>query len=396
MKKIAVIGRGTAGVLAVAHFWRWAKDCEVELYFDTNIKPQPVGEGSTLVMPKSLAFDLGFTYEDLHNIDGTFKYGIKKQNWANGGTFMHQFVPPSVSYHFNAGKLQDYIINILKDQVKIIDKNVTPEDIDADFVMDCSGKPQDYSEFNMSEFIPVNSVHVTQCYWDYPRFQYTLTIARPYGWVFGIPLQNRCSIGYLYNNTINTLEEVKADVEEIFKEYNLTPSEHTNTFSFKNYSRKANFTKRVAYNGNSSFFLEPIEATSIATMDAVNRRAFDVWFNGKQLAEANIEYRTLLAEVENVIMLHYFAGSIFKTPFWEYAASRGRRNMASAFYNPAFTNMLNYSQQDIRDLYTFNSGLEYGTWSGSSFQQNLICLGLYDKLRDLHAEIGGKLDANAA
>jgi hypothetical protein len=214
--------------------------------------------------------------------------------------------------------------------------------------------------------------------------------------VFGIPLQNRCSIGYLYNNTINTLEEVKADVEEIFKEYNLTPSEHTNTFSFKNYSRKANFTKRVAYNGNSSFFLEPIEATSIATMDAVNRRAFDVWFNGKQLAEANIEYRTLLAEVENVIMLHYFAGSIFKTPFWEYATNRGRRNMASAFYNPAFANMLNYSQQDIRDLYAFNSGLEYGTWSGSSFQQNLICLGLYERLRDLHAEIGGKLNANAA
>lgn len=391
MKKVAIIGRGTAGVLAVAHFWRWATDCEVELYYDTNIKPQPVGEGSTLVMPKALALDLGFTYEDLHNIDGTFKYGIKKSNWANGGTFVHQFVPPSVSYHFNAGKLQDYVVNLLRDKIKITDKNVTPDDIDADFVVDCSGKPEDYSEFNMSEFIPVNSVHVTQCYWDYPRFQYTLTIARPYGWVFGIPLQNRCSIGYLYNNTINTLEEVKADVVEIFKEYNLTPSEHTNTFSFKNYSRKANFTKRVAYNGNASFFLEPIEATSIATMDAVNRRAFDVWFNNKPLAEANIEYRTLLAEVENVIMLHYFAGSIFKTPFWEYATSRGHRNISRAFYNPAFANMLNYSQQDIRDLYASSSGFEYGTWSGSSFQQNLICLGLYEKLRDLHAEIGGKL-----
>lgn len=390
MKKVAIIGRGTAGVLAVAHFWRWANDCEVELYYDTNIKPQPVGEGSTLVMPKALALDLGFTYEDLHNIDGTFKYGIKKSNWANGGTFVHQFVPPSVSYHFNAGKLQDYVVNILKDKIKVSDKNVTPDDIDADFVMDCSGKPQDYSEFNMSEYIPVNSVHVTQCYWDYPRFQYTLTIARPYGWVFGIPLQNRCSIGYLYNNTINTLEEVKADAEEIFKEYNLIPSEHTNTFSFKNYSRKANFTKRVAYNGNSSFFLEPIEATSIATMDAVNRRAFDVWFNKKPVAEANIEYRTLLAEVENVIMLHYYAGSIFKTPFWEYATNRGYRNIYKAFHNPAFTNMLNYSQQDIRDLYASNSGFEYGTWSGASFQQNLICLGLYEKLRDLHYELGGK------
>jgi len=389
MKKVAIIGKGTAGVLAVAHFWRWAKDCEVELYFDTNIKPQPVGEGSTLALPRSLLHNLNFTYEDLHKVDGSFKYGIRKDNWANGGSFVHPFPPPNVSYHFNAGKLQNYILDILKDKIKVIDSNVTPDSIDADFVMDCSGKPQDYSDFNMSEFIPVNSVHVTQCYWDYPRFQYTLTIARPYGWVFGIPLQNRCSIGYMYNNNINTLEEVKEDVKEIFKEFNLIPSDHTNTFSFKNYTRKTNFSERVVYNGNSSFFLEPIEATSIATMDAINRKAYNIWFNKKPVEEANNEYTTFLSEIQNVIMLHYYAGSIFKTPFWEYANEKGLKNMLQALSNKRFESMLIYSQQDIKELYTDDVFFEYGTWPSFSFQQNLNALGLYKRLKDLQLMLEG-------
>lgn len=388
MKKLAIIGKGTAGVLAAAHFARWANDCEIELYFDANIKPQPVGEGSTLVMPKSLSTTLNFTYEDLHKIDGSFKYGIKKVNWAQGEEFTHMFAPPSVSYHFNAGKLQEYILNELDGVIKVTDKNVIANEIDADFVMDCSGKPQNYDDFIMSEAIPVNSVHVTQCYWDFPRFQYTLTIARPYGWVFGIPLQNRCSIGYLYNNTINTLDEVKADVMEIFRDYNLVPSEHTNTFSFKNYSRRTNFTDRIAYNGNSSFFLEPIEATSIATMDAISRRAYDIWFNNAPVESANLEYRALLDEIENVIMLHYFAGSIFDTPFWDYAMDRGRKNMVKALENIEFAKVLDNSQQDIRDLYGM-APFEYGTWSGASFKQNLTALGLYKKLMNLQIQLRG-------
>ena len=379
MKKLAIIGKGTAGVLAAAHFNRWT-DCEIELYYDENIAPQPVGEGSNVQLPASLSIDLGFNYENLVEIDGNFKYGIKKENWANGNTFTHFFAPPSIGYHFNAGKLQNYVVDKLKNDIKVINKNVTADEVDANFIMDCSGKPQSYEECNMSEFIPVNSVHVTQCFWDYPRFQYTLTIARPYGWVFGIPLQNRCSIGYMYNKDINTLEEVKEDVKQIFEQYNLTPSDVTNTFSFKNYTRKQNFTGRVVNNGNSSFFLEPLEATSIATMDVINRNAYDVWFENKPIEIANNKYTSFLDEVENVIMLHYFAGSAFDTPFWKYAQNKGAENMQKALRNDLFKQMVNLSQNDVRTF--LNSTVkEYGTWPLASFKQNLEALDLYKKLK---------------
>ena len=174
-KKVAVIGAGTAGILAISHFNKWMKDCELELYYDSNIKPQPVGEGSTPTLPNCLWQNLEFTFDDLEKVDGIIKYGIDKRNW--GGTdFIHPFYPPVVGHHFNAGKLQNFVLDKLKNDVKIIDKNVTSDDIDADFVMDCSGKPNNYDDFNMSEYISVNAVYVTQCYWEYPRFNNTLTI----------------------------------------------------------------------------------------------------------------------------------------------------------------------------------------------------------------------------
>jgi tryptophan halogenase len=381
-KKIAIIGRGTAGVLATAHFSRWASDCEVELYYDENIKPQPVGEGSTLEFPVSLAQTLGFTYNDLHNVDGTFKSGIKKTGWGSGINFVHDFDAPNVSYHFNAGKLQNYIVDKLKDTVKVINKNVTHDTVDADFVLDCSGKPQDYSDSIMSEYIAVNAVHVTQCYWDMPKFNYTLALARPYGWVFGIPLQNRCSIGYMYNHNINTLEEVKEDVKNVFAEYNLTPSQDTNSFHFKNYYKKNNFAGRVAFNGNASFFLEPLEATSIGFMEFICRNAFDVWFQGKDVGMANTGYLDYVQSTENMIMLHYYAGSVYDTPFWDYAKLRGANNIEQAIKNkPAFTQIIEASKIDFRD--TLRIPGTYGQWSTSSYKKNLTGLNLYNKLKEL-------------
>ena len=111
MKKLAIIGRGTAGVLACAHFTRYQKDIEIELHFDADIKPQPVGEGSTLVMADSLYNTLGFTHSDLPKIDGTFKSGVYKKNWGKTTDFVHNFYGRAISYHFNASKLQNFIIN---------------------------------------------------------------------------------------------------------------------------------------------------------------------------------------------------------------------------------------------------------------------------------------------
>jgi hypothetical protein len=382
MKKLTVIGRGTAGCISAAHFLHYT-DWHVDFYHDHNIKPQAVGEGSNLVLPQRLNHIINFQHEDLQSVDGTFKYGIKKTGWGNGKEFIHNFPPPNVGYHFNALKLQDLIINKLKNnpRCRIIEDNISDHsEIDSDYIMDCSGSPENYDDFILPESIPVNSVYVTQCFWEYPKFQYTLTLARPYGWVFGIPLQNRCSIGYLYNNKITDLEEIKNDVVNVFNEYNLTPSNTTNSFSFKNYYRKNNFNSRIAYNGNASFFLEPLEATSIAFMDVINRLAYDTWIDGADSNDSNRHYRRHITEIENIIMLHYYAGSTYKTNFWDYAKSNGEKNIKNAIKNQSFLEMVNYSKFNDPNIVAKD---DYGTWWLGSFYQNLLNLDLYNKIDNI-------------
>jgi len=381
MKKLAIIGRGTAGSLAALHFLRYT-DWDIDWYFDNDIKPQAVGEGSLLNLPDILRNCLDFQHHDLLKIDGTFKSSIYKEGWGNGKAFHHPFPPPELAYHFNANKLQDYILSEVKhnQRLSIKEHNINHDEIDSNFIMDCSGRPENYDDFYLSKYIPVNSVHVNQCYWDYPKFQYTLTIARPYGWVFGIPLQNRCSIGYMYNNNINTLEEVKEDIKEIFKQYNLIPSEHTNSFNFKNYYRKQNFNGRVAYNGNASFFLEPLEATSIVTMDLINRYSFDLWNN--TVENANYIYITIIKEIESMIMLHYFAGSIYDTDFWVYAGNRGKKCMLESLTQKKFI-----LHKEFHEMLCIDSickdNKAFGTWFLRQFRQNIIGLDIKEKLDNL-------------
>ena len=392
MKKYAVIGRGTVGCMSALQMKLNFPDAKVEWHYDPSIKPQAVGEGTTLVLPLLLNKTLGFGPRDFNLVDAYVKTGIFKRGWsATEGDFLHEFPSPTVALHFNANKMQDYIYGRLKDHVDLFEHNVSPDEIDADYIIDCSGRPKDYTKHSQSAYIPVNAVHVNQCYWDAPKFSHTLTIARPYGWVFGIPLQNRCSVGYLYNSDINTLEEVKEDIKAIFSDFGLTPSEETNSFGFNNYSKNRNFTDRVASNGNSSFFLEPLEAMSFGMASHVLDNAMNYIQGIMSIEQANMEYVGLIRNVERIIMMHYFAGSKYNTPFWDYAKERGERCMENGKYDAAFCDMVKYAYpkgvfgrapEVIMD--SGKASMDYihlsNLWWSPSFAQNLDGLGIRDKL----------------
>jgi len=387
MKKLAIIGKGTAGSIAAAHFLKHT-DWQIDLYFDSSIKPQAVGEATWPGLTKDLYNTVGFNVFDLESIDGTFKTGVSKAGWGERGLqFFHHLLPGSVAYHFNAVKLQTFIFNKIKENPRVSyhDKNIINyDDIDADFIMDCSGKPSNFNNHHILNYIAVNAVHVTMCYWERPEFQYSLANATKYGWHFGIPLQNRCAVGYIYNSDYNNLEDVKADALETIKELNLTPSEHTNSLNFKSYVRKENFTKRVAYCGNASFFLEPLEATSFWIGDKIQRYAYDIWNGLYEPFEGNRKYHTLIREAEVMIMLHYMAGSKYKTPFWEYAKHRGEQCITNALRDKNFADVIRMSfDKDRHNLMNDFNRDQYSGWGPASYHQNLEGLSLKHKFKEL-------------
>lgn len=381
MKKIAIIGRGTVGCMAVAHYLRWT-DWDISWIYDPAILPASVGEGTTLVLPRSLDANLRFDSVDLDTIGSTVKTGIFKQNWG-GNTFTHSFPVGAVGIHFNAVAFQDYIFKqISKDaRVTLVEDNVLPDEVDADYVMVCTGTPKDFTQYETINHIPVNACYVSQCAWEYARFDHTLTIARPYGWVFGIPLKHRCSIGYLYNENITSIEEVKKDVETVLKEYKLVPDAQRH-IQFKNYYRKNNFSDRVIYNGNSSFFLEPLEATSTTFADNIIRYGFDVWNNKLSVAQAEQQYLEIVSSTESMIAMHYMAGSCFDTDFWTYAKALGGSKIKKDFINNTeFAKVVGYILDNNSKFDEYHK--DVGTWSSRSYLQNINGLGLTEKLTQL-------------
>lgn len=384
-KRIAIIGKGTAGSLALSHFHHHISD-EIVWYYDSSTLSQSVGEGSTLSFPESLHFSLGLKYNDLKKINGVPKTGIHKINWGEGKNFVHYFPIGTYGMHFSATDFQRYVYKKFSSKVKIIDQNIkNPANIDATHIIDCSGAKPSKDKFVNADSMVVNASYVTTCYWDGPKFTDTLTIARPYGWVFGIPLQNRCSIGYVYNSNINSLEEVKKDIEIIFKNYNLTPSKNPKLLSFKNYYRKENFTDRIFYNGNSSFFLEPLEATSTGTMNTINRNIYDIIYNNLSVNQANKSYNYNFIGLQLMILLHYLSGSKFSTPFWDNAYKKAEKFLINNIPKTHFLEIYNQSKILTKNNipHIESSIPELGQWGITNYNINLKGLNLYNKIDKL-------------
>lgn len=386
--KITVIGKGLAGSLAASHFHKYLPGYEIEWIFDPKIETQSVGEGSVLTLPTLLFNSFGFSFSrDLPSIDGTIKTGLYKKNWNNESGFFHDFPAPSVAIHINAKKLQQFIMNKLEKKISIKEMNIKNHDgIDSDFIVDCRGTPDINREDFCESHAVVNSVYINQCYWDFPRFNYSLTIARPYGWVFGIPLTNRCSVGYLYNSQINNLDEIKEDINNIFDEFKLQPSEDTNSFNFNSYYRKNNFSQRSAYNGNASFFIEPLEALSTGIIDYINRNIFDIIVGNFTYYQANQNVFTNIIESENVIMLHYLNQCVFDTEFWNFAKERARECLEPRLKNDEHFLQMYNETKDIKDdtfLETKRNTPEYGNWWQGSFVTNFKHMGLHPTIKSM-------------
>ncbi len=388
MKKITVVGRGTAGALGALHFNKYIDKSkfEVEWMFDDSIPAQSVGEGSTLLLPKSLYETSGFTHSQLAELGGTVKTGIKKTGWGSGAELFHDFTYSGVAYHFQASMLHQYSLNYLKDKVSINNSFASNiENIDSDFVFDCSGVPKNLGkEFVKSECIPVNTARVWQCPWDVPRFTHTLTLARPYGWVFGIPLSNRLSIGYIYNKDFATPEMIEDDIKEVFKEYNVEPGKDGNYIEFNSYYRKDNFHGNIGHSGNSSFFLEPLEATSTAMMESCQRNMFDQVVGGLKAQQSNDNYLDLIDETETLIMLHYYAGSQWDNDFWKYAKDKANIKIGSIKKDSRVGKALNEGLSYIGNQEFTPPVIQHGQmWSTYSYALHLDKLNIADNIEGI-------------
>lgn len=384
-KKLAIVGRGTAGCLSFLHYHHFngiEHDVDIEWIYDSSIPTTPVGEGTDMRIPIQLGEKAKFNTDHLNEIGGTLKLGIQKEDWGGSGSFLNPFPIGSTGIHMDASVLQKWVFEKFGNKVTTTDRNVTSaDDVDADYVMMATGTPKEMpkDDFYKSAYIPVNAAFVTQCEWPegHPTFCATLAIARPWGWVFGIPLLERCSIGYIYNKDITSLETVKEDVQEVFARYDLKPTTRTNSIHFKNYFRRAPIGSRVSHNGNACFFLEPLEATSLSSAYVIDIYTWRAWFEDAPLHEMNDRFYQFMAQVEGIICSHYLAGSKFKNEFWDMAQAKGAACLTELYKREEYKTWL---KAVIKDPESVARSDGFGTWDRGIWHINTHGLGIADRM----------------
>jgi len=389
--KIVLLGRGTVGCLVMLRLmYDYGTMHELIWAYDPDIEPASVGEGSTINVTDYCGTYGKMTFEDFAEINAMPKLGIFKQNWGQQHDhFLHPFLLGGHGMHFNAVEFQKFIFERIKNDPCITHKvgNFAPEDFDADFVISCTGKPKIGDEHELLNHVPVNSCFVSQCPWEVPQTQWTLCIARPHGWVFGIPLENRISIGYLYNSNISTQAQVEQDVQNIFDEWKLEPATQRN-IDFQNYKRIQNYTQRQMYTGVASFFTEPLEATSIGASLNAYEIGMNIVNNHWSIDKGQDELDTLINEIECIIALHYMAGSKFKSDFWEYAQELGTKKIENEINNKTkFSYMIKdiFRSTNIHDNLRRIESLKDAAemWPYFSYKQQIHRLGIISKINSM-------------
>ena len=318
--KVAIIGKGLAGILTAMAWKAHYPATEIEIYYDPFSPIEPVGSGS---WPNML--DLITEYQTTNpecwpswreaDWDQTVKTGISYKGW--GKDWFHDFGMNRVAMHFDPKKFCDDMARNFKCIPKRVGYN-----IDADFIYDCGGSPfsgrectsETWDRYTLLQN-PLNRVLLAETDPYSSVYCTTDSIATKDGWTFVIPLQSRTSVGYMFNSDITTDNEALDNFVEQFGEHKLIGFR-----SFHNYmANNPVMDGRIFMNGNKYFFIEPLEATSVTGYMVWIERTLQYVMGNATLKDIVADNQRDIQENANFLLYHYAHGSEFNTPFWDYA-----------------------------------------------------------------------------
>ena len=318
--KVAIIGKGLAGILTAMAWKAHYPATEIEIYYDPFSPIEPVGSGS---WPNMLDLITEFQTTNPEcwpswreaDWDQTVKTGICYKGW--GKDWFHDFGMNRVAMHFDPKKFCDDMARNFKCIPKRVGYN-----IDADFIYDCGGSPFSGRECSSESWDrytllqnPLNRVLLAETDPYSSVYCTTDSIATKDGWTFVIPLQSRTSVGYMFNSDITSDNEALDNFGEQFGEHKLLGFR-----SFHNYMAKNPVIDgRIFMNGNKYFFIEPLEATSVTGYMVWIERTLRYIMEGANLKDMVEDNQRDIQENANFLLYHYAHGSEFDTPFWDYA-----------------------------------------------------------------------------
>ena len=354
LRRIAVVGRGTAGCLAAASVTRLLRGSDHELHhiYDSRIPVIGVGEGSWPSLVQELKRLTELPHETIQQrLTATRKYGVAFEGWGRRGQdFTHYFTPQQVSYAYHLSA--DLLAAMLQESTSArhIDAEVLSiAKVDAgarvefdgrppehyDLVFDARGFPKELlaDEHIDISFIPTNTAVIRRG----PAMAlgkregvavqptYTRAVARRHGWVFVIPLTAHTSYGYIFNRDVTALPEVESDFDALLEVEGVRDFEQRAVLRFPNFVHRQIYDGAVARIGNAAAFMEPLEATAIVSAQLQIGMILQMRLN-RPLEHLERDVAVVNRFLVNTVLRyglfvgwHYSRGSRFDTEFWRHA-----------------------------------------------------------------------------
>lgn len=185
--------------------------------------------------------------------------------------------------HFDAIKVANLLEEIsIQRNIKIVEgtfsgvetdssgfiKKIILEDtkLDLDFVFDCSGfsrlligKHFNTKWNSYKEYLPMKAAIPFQLAPNTNIKPYTTATSMPHGWMWQIPLQDRIGAGYVFDSDYITPEEAQREAEKFLGQKLTVPR----VLNFEAGGYEKVWVKNCMALGISSYFVEPLESTSI-------------------------------------------------------------------------------------------------------------------------------------
>jgi len=369
-QKITVIGNGLAGMLAI-NLFNTKSVLEIECV-SNNSNPQDVGISATLDFYLYMNYMNNIGYQDVKQFNAHHKTGVMKTGFNKD--YFQSFDLANISCQFNSLDLINYLKN-KNSNIKYLD--IEKSEIDSDYILDTSGKPKLDSNYELIKEIPVNTAIGIKIPWEQPNFDYTSINARPNGYISCIPTGKYLFATYIFNKEISTNSDILKDLQLFLTENNFSYDiSGYKVLEFDNYYRKITKDNNIFYSGNSAFFIEPFEATSLSGILRLN--AFALEFINKTVPTYPTEdYLSYIKECIEMILIHYLSGSVYDTPFWSMAKEKATNYFATSSSDYLKERLIEIDyphKMASRPSYFYDIGM---------FEFNLKNLGVLDKLKEI-------------
>lgn len=358
IKKICVVGGGTAGWMAAAYL---SRSFDVTIIESPNIPIIGVGE-STLPVVKKFCDDLGIKEDEWMPLcQAEYKLGIRHEGWKKSCTdpWWHWFlydrnkdtqmldhvrnhtIPDngSYAYHVDATRFGAAVMKpkALENNTKhIIDtvKNVSLDGdgqieylelentgrISFDLYVDATGFSKILAEKVGIEYSPYQHLindSAVACPQNSAPIQnrYTITRTMKYGWMWEIALKERRGAGYVFSSKYCSDQDA---IDEYLQYFPDSDRNKLRVIKFKPEYAKNPFHKNVAAVGLSCGFIEPLEANSIWMISYNVMGLYKCLTENRKFETFNRAFRKTSFEMYDFILSHYTLSDLDHTPYWQY------------------------------------------------------------------------------